>query len=197
LLPMDNVASASDRHLQLSAQQPMPAVLFVQLRRFDHEGKKIYAELDVKDEEMLTLHSSLARADGSLDPDNLAATTYRLTSVSLHSGSHAGGHYTALVQYQPSGHWFYCNDRSISKRERSFVLSLPSKSFTPYILVYVRVSSTSVPLATVIAEQTALLQQLDQLVQEEAEENNGGDDEGGDKDEGGDDEGDGEGDPPE
>jgi ubiquitin C-terminal hydrolase len=69
-----------------------------------------------------------------LDTADFAATptgTYRLIGAVFHSGGLGGGHYTAAALDQPSGQWYYFNDSSASRVDKS-----GAHRTSAYIIVY-------------------------------------------------------------
>lgn len=74
-----------------------PPTLIIQLKRFYNRGKSLYK------------NNTQVECPEDIE---LGEYTYQLISVVLHSGSLAGGHYTALIKTNES--WLLCNDNHVS-----------------------------------------------------------------------------------
>lgn len=111
--------------------QRFPKVLIIHLKRFN-QGSFYRSKLSTKVEfpiKQLDLSPYAAQHRGS--------PVYNLYAVSNHSGSTAGGHYTAYAKNPYSGKWHYFNDQRVSGASESQIQSAEA-----YVLFY-QLQSTS------------------------------------------------------
>ncbi len=123
----------SDKH-RIQKIAYAPDVLLVQLKRFDHRGRKDSSRLHYG----LRLDLSPHAANNNLGP-----LTYDLTAVISHAGSASFGHYICLAK-SPDGSWTEFDDIDVwnSNVKEAINPGVISRDWTPYLLFYQR-SKTS------------------------------------------------------
>jgi ubiquitin C-terminal hydrolase len=119
----------SDKH-RVQKIAAAPDVLYIQLKRFDFQGKK--DESTVNYRTMLDLTKYRASADqGEL--------WYRLMAVVCHAGTANFGHYTCTAR-GPDGKFHEFDDAQVSRASDQDACK-PGAGFTPYLLFYSRVGA--------------------------------------------------------
>lgn len=106
----------------------LPPNLFITLRRFQYDGRKIMIPCPYQGDR-ISLSEFFAPESEELEKD----WTYELRGVSDHHGTHMGGHYTAQFKHPISQRWWWMDD------ERARPLEQPLFSSSNYIFFFKRV----------------------------------------------------------
>jgi hypothetical protein len=122
--------SSSSQTAKFSIHRP-PKVLAVNLQRFERDARHNIVKSEVPvgvPLELNTLYPLVVEGDAADAP-------FKLSAVVLHSGSMAGGHYTAAVR--SGDRWLYCDDSRVTEL-RGFEEDMRSQrgSFKMVVAVY-------------------------------------------------------------
>ncbi len=107
-----------------------PQVLILQLKRFTYD---LSSNVKIQTLVEYPFHTSLNLARFITDPDYKENTRYELVAISSHTGSLAGGHYTAYAKNFLTSKWLHFNDAIVREVDEKTLLSSNS-----YLLVYRR-----------------------------------------------------------
>ena len=103
----------------------LPENLFITLRRFNYDGRKIMSPCPYQGD-IISLRDCFAPEA----PSREEKWDYELRGVSDHHGSHMGGHYTAQFKHPISQEWWWMDD------ERARQLTQPQFSASNYIFFF-------------------------------------------------------------
>jgi ubiquitin C-terminal hydrolase len=92
----------------------LPQSLFIVLRRFNWDGRKNTTPCPYSGEDMMFTKFF---ANESNDPSR--NWIYEIRGVSDHHGSHMGGHYTAQFKHPISGEWWWFDDETAFKQDKT------------------------------------------------------------------------------
>lgn len=115
----------------------LPPVLFISLKRFTPNGRKIGKSCPY-DNSPLRLLPFFAPAS----PHASRTWIYDLRGIVDHHGSHSGGHYSAQFRHPISDEWWWIDDESSQKLDSGPRLNQPSN----YILLFRSQAAGSHPL---------------------------------------------------
>ncbi|CAF3399485.1 unnamed protein product [Rotaria socialis] len=102
--------------------QPLPRALIIQLKRFPYDGTS--RKLNTLVKYKLEHRNLLSKND-----------RYELCAISMHSGSLAGGHYTAIGKNDKTKKWHRFDDNYVENVESKMLL-VPFIATQAYILIY-------------------------------------------------------------
>ena len=126
----------------------LPRVLKLLIKRYQYDNG---SSLNYKDNRRMEFSENLDLSPFVYNNGQNGCTKYKLYGVIVHQGTHNGGHYYTYIRPEMKGNWFLFNDSNVSSSTSHDAIENNFggfsgyfsyvKSYSAYILIYVRVDS--------------------------------------------------------